>query len=807
MFFFLARLRRQIDRWLGSPIIYDLAPYGPRLAEIARRGEDLARATDDDLRDLSRELRGRARNGTSPDDLEAEAFALVREASRRILGLHPFDVQILGALALHRGNLIEMQTGEGKTLAAVSPAYLNALTGHGVHVLTFNDYLARRDAAWMGPLYRFLGLTVGAVQEGMSRAQRRRAYAADVTYLTAKEAGFDLLRGSLCRYPDELVQRAFHFALVDEADSLLIDEARIPLVIAGSQDRPRDSSYRMADVVRHLEPEIHYQTDEYRRNVDLTEAGIERAGQLLGCGELLAEENVVTFAELNCALHAAVLLEHDVDYILRDGKIQLVDEFTGRVVEDRHWPDGLQAALEAKEGLELRPEGRILGSITLQHFLQLYPRGCGMTGTAQPAAEEFKDLYGLDVVVIPPNRPCIRRDLPDVVFTDQQAKTLALVDEIRQVHDAGRPVLVGTLSVAESERLSRALREAGISCEVLNAKNDEHEARIIARAGAPGAVTISTNMAGRGTDIRLGGPQEEQRERVVALGGLYVIGTNRHESLRIDQQLRGRTGRQGDPGSTRFFISLEDELIVRYGIERLIPRRLWPEKQDAPLDNPLIRHEIARAQRIVEGQSFEIRRTLWRYSEQVEEQRKMLHGQRQDVLFDRAPLRRFADAEPERYAESRARVGEQAVRRAERQATLFHIDQRWSEHLGAIADLRGGIHLLRVGGQDPLSAFLHRAVEFFREMQERIDDDVLRTLRTARIIGGGIDLEKEGLRGPSSTWTYLINDDPFRDQLAIQLAGNTGFAAAAALYAGPLLVLWGLCNRFRRRAARREESG
>ena len=785
----LTRLRRRVDRTLGGTIVHDLTPYRRRLVEMGSLEEELAFATDERLRDLSLELRARARNGTPLNDLEVEAYALVREASERTLGLRPFDVQVLAGLALHRGTLVEMQTGEGKTLAAVLPAYLNALTGRGVHVLTFNDYLARRDATWMGPLYGFLGLTVGVVQEGMSPEQRRRAYEADVTYLTAKEAGFDLLRDGLRHDRDELVQRPFHFALVDEADSLLIDEARVPLVIAGSVERQEDSSHRMAEVVRLLEPEVHHRIDEYVRNVDLTEAGLTRAEELLGCDDLIAAENIPSFTELNCALHAAVLLQRDVDYILRDGKIKLVDEFTGRVVEDRHWPDGLQAALEAKEGLERRPEGQILDSITLQHFMLLYPRTCGMTGTATPAAEEIKEFYGLDVVVIPTHRPCIRHDHPDVVFTHRDAKILALVEEIRRVHAEGRPILVGTLSVAESEHLADALRRAGVDCEVLNAKTDELEARIIAGAGAPGAVTISTNMAGRGTDIRLGGENEEERARVVALGGLYVIGTTRHESLRVDRQLRGRAGRQGDPGESRFFISLEDELIVRYGIERLIPAKLWPERQQVPVDSTVIRREVARAQRIVEGQNFEIRRTLSHYSEQIEGQRRKLYRWRQDLLLDRASVHRFPEGSRERLAE--------------RQASLFHIDRRWSEHLGRVADLREGIHLLRVGGQDPLREFVHRAVESYRQMRKEIDEDVDRTLRIATITENGIDLEREGLRGPSSTWTYLVNDDPFRQQLGIQLAGSTGFAAAAALYAGPILILWGLYNRYRRRAQRR----
>jgi preprotein translocase subunit SecA len=795
-----ARVRERIDHWRGGhAIVTGVAPYRRKLDDIDNRADGLAQAGDDELRERSTALRARAQRGADLGELEANAFALVREASGRTIGLRPFDVQLLAALAMHGGHVVEMQTGEGKTLAAVFAAYLNALPGRGVHVLTFNDYLARRDAAWMGPLYRFLGLSVEAVQEGMSPDQRRRAYAADVTYVTAKEAGFDLLRDALCYDADELVQRPFHFALVDEADSLLIDEARVPLVIAGSESRSQGSTYRMAELVRRLEPGVHYEIDEHGRSVDLTESGMACAEQLLDCGDLLANENLGSLTELNCALHAAVLLRRDVDYILRGDKIRLVDEFTGRVVEDRHWPDGLQSALEAKEGLELRPEGRILGSITLQHFLQLYPALCGMTGTARPAAEEIREFYGLDVVVIPPNRPCVRRDLPDVVFTHRQAKLQAVVDEVRRVHRLGRPVLVGTLSVAESERLGQALGEAAIDCAVLNAKNDEREARIVAGAGAPGAVTISTNMAGRGTDIRLGGAQEEERDRVVRLGGLYVIGTNRHESVRIDQQLRGRSGRQGDPGSTRFYISLEDELIVRYGIERLVPARLWPAKQEGPLESPLIAREIARAQRIIDGQNHDIRRTLCRYSERIEVQRKALYGLRREILLDRAPPRRFARVDPQRYAEACARAGEDAVDLAEKQATLFYIDHGWHEHLAVIADLREGIHLLRVGGQDPLTEFVRLASESFREIQARVDENVSSTLRNATITERGIDLHGAGLRGPSSTRTYLINDDPFRDQLAIQLAGGTGFAAAAALYTGPILILWGLYNRFLRK--------
>ena len=504
----------------------------------------------------------------------------------------------MAAIALDRGHVVEMQTGEGKTLAAVMPASLHALAGQGVHILTFNDYLARRDAEWMGPIYRRLGLSVGFVQQDMTPEERRRAYLADVTYVTGKEAGFDHLRDLLATDPRDLVHRPFHFALVDEADSLLIDEARIPLVIAGSVGRESSSSPRLAAVVAGLTPGIHFDADEYGRDVELTEAGCEQVERVLGCGSLHHAGNYGVLTELNCALHARVLLRRDVDYIVRDGRIGVIDEFTGRIVTDRHWPDGLQAALEAKEGIERQPDGRILGSITLQHFLRGYPRLCGMTGTAQTAALELRQLYGLEVVVIPTHRPMIRVDQPDLVFTHREAKEKAVVDEIRRVHASDRPVLVGTLTVEESERLAARLRSAGVACQILNAKHDEMEARVVAGAGAVGAVTISTNMAGRGTDIRLGGEDEADHERVAALGGLYVIGTNRHESARVDLQLRGRAGRQGDPGESRFFVSLEDDLLVRYGSRgsHRRPRRAGPKRRadrpsrPAPRDRPGAAH-------------------------------------------------------------------------------------------------------------------------------------------------------------------------------------------------------------------------
>ena len=506
-----------------SPIEDDLSVFDETLRRINEAGSALTSASDDELAALGRSLRDRALNGESLDGLLPETFAAAREAALRAVGLRPFEVQLLAGIAIHRGKLAEMSTGEGKTLAAVAPAVLHALQGRGVHVLTFNDYLARRDADWMGPVYRALGLTVGVIQEGMSAGPRRSGYAADVTYATAKEAGFDFLRSNLARDAGQLVQRPFHFAIVDEADSILIDEARVPLVIAG--DRPSSSvdPLRIADLVRGLTEGDDWVVSEYGRNVELSESGLDRVEQELGCGPLHAAENYLLLAEINQSLHAHALLRRDVDYIVTDGRIELVDEFTGRVVDDRRWPDGLQAALEAKEGLKIRPGGRILGSVTLQHFLGQYPRLAGMTATARSAAEELFDFYGLNVVPIPPNRPSIREDLADAVFTSREAQIQALVGKVRRLHQNRRPVLVGTRSVAESEEIAGRLLANDIACSVLNAKNDEEEASIIAEAGRPHAVTISTNMAGRGTDIRLGGRGEDERDEVVVRGGLLGL--------------------------------------------------------------------------------------------------------------------------------------------------------------------------------------------------------------------------------------------------------------------------------------------
>jgi preprotein translocase subunit SecA len=719
--------------------------------------------------------------------------------------MRPFDEQVVAALAMDEGAIVEMQTGEGKTLAAVMPAAVNALAGRGVHVLTFNDYLARRDAEWMAPVYQGLGLSVAFVKQGMAHADRQQAYRADVTYVTAKEAGFDYLRDRLVRDVSELVHRPFHMALVDEADSILIDEARVPLVVAGAVSRTHPTSQRIAELTAGLTRGVHFDTDEYGRDVELTEAGIDYVERAVGCGNLHDESNLALLTDVNCALHARVLLRRDVDYLVRDGRIGVIDEHTGRVVADRHWPDGLQAALEAKEGLAARPDGRILGSITLQHFLRSYPRLCGMTGTARAAAGELDETYGRQVVVIPTHRPLIRTDHPDVIYASRAAKERAVVADVIAAHATGRPVLVGTLTVEESARVAAALSEAGVACSVLNAKNDEAEARIVAGAGARGAVTISTNMAGRGTDIKLEdsvGPGSSAANEVL---GLYVVGTNRHESRRVDLQLRGRAGRQGDPGDSRFLISLEDDLLVKYGIQSLLGGRVKMPEGDQPIGEPVVATEVARAQRIIEGQNLEIRRTLARYSSVLEDQRVALMDRRQAVL-DGSEMPGVWQTAPDRLRPLLAAADEAALHDAERLVTLACIDRAWCDHLALAADLREGIHLVALGGLDPLTRYTTDLNRSFAQIDDTIDAAVLAELDDVRFEGGRILLSDTILKGPSSTWTYLVNDDPFRNQIGMMLTGpgKTTFAIGAAVMSMPLLIFWGIVDRvFGKRPARR----
>ena len=769
-------------RLSGVPVEHDLRPCQDQLDRIDAVGAHAL--SDAGVKSRFDAARRAAAGGRYADALLAEVYALTREACARALGLRPFDVQMMAAIALHQGKLAQLATGEGKTLVAVMPAALNALAGRGVHVLTANDYLARRDASWMGAAYRFLGLSAASVTQRLDRAERRAAYAADITYVTAKEAGFDFLRDHTATDPAHAVQRPFHYAIVDEADFILIDEARVPLVIAGETEAPPIPYQTIAGAVRALKAGTDFRVDAHERNVALTDVGFRHAQAALGCGPLHAPDQHQTLAAIHVALHAEVLLSRDRDYIVRGGRIELVDEFTGRVADNRRWPHGIQPAVEAKEGVEVRPDGAVLGSIPIQHFVRLWPRLSGMTATAVPAAEEFREFYGLTTAVFPPHRPCRRVDEPDVVFTHRSAKLQALTAEIARVQATGRPVLVGTANVAESETLFRALRDRRVKCRVLNARHDAREAVIIARAGMPGAVTISTNMAGRGTDIVLGGGDPALRERVAALGGLYVVGTNRHESRRVDDQLRGRAGRQGDPGSSRFFISLEDDLISRYGVVSLIPRARRPPRQEAPVDDPIVAREIARAQRIIEGQNFEIRRTLWRYSAMVEEQRAQVHARRHELLHNASEPSAGAEDAPEHHAELTRAVGSGEVARAENRLTLLLLDRRWSDHLRLIEDIREGIHLQRYGGRDPLTEFQRQIIDAYAAMMEGLRAEVVDRFRSLRAEGGRIDLEQLKLRGPASTWTYLVNDNPFASFWVSLIApGSLGVSMATAVLA------------------------
>jgi preprotein translocase subunit SecA len=726
--------------------------------QICKLGDEFQTLSGEQLKTQCVALKERIRQN-GPGAHTAAFFALVREVAHRTVGMKPYDVQIIAALALNEGKMVEMQTGEGKTLAAVAPACLHAIADRGAHILTFNDYLAERDAKWMGPVYEFMGFRVGYVAQGMTTEQRRSAYACDITFVTAKEVGFDYLRDQLCIDVKDQVQRGFHFAIVDEADSIVIDEARIPLVIAGEDSQEEDDLHRFADHIRQLTPEVHYSIQQGMRNVSFNTAGLDLLQQHLSCGDLFDESNIDLLTRLNLALQAETLLKRNVDYIVRAGHVELIDEFTGRVAENRRWPYGLQAAIEAKENLEVQPQGRILKSITLQHFLDHYERLSGMTGTARPAAIEIYEFYDLKTVVIPPNRPCIRVDQDDMVFATKQDKHAALVKEISIHHATGRPILVGTSSVEESELLAQLLHQSDIVCSVLNAKNDQAEAEIVADAGTLAAVTISTNMAGRGTDIILGGRDGMHGDHVVELGGLYVIGTNRHESRRIDDQLRGRAGRQGDPGESRFFVSTEDDLLSRCGIGQL-DIDMSQFKNGRPIEDPRVGRRIARIQRFVEAESLEIRRTLRMYTKCIEQHRQLMQHQRQQLVecVQQNSLLKLADNEL--YESLTRRHGQTLVQLAERSVAIFHIDDCWADHLQLCSEIRNSIHLASIGGFNAFDEFNKRVNESFRSFNQRVKKKIAASFRHANITDEGIDMGQEGLVSPSSTWTYMVNDNP-----------------------------------------------
>ncbi|MEU6035434.1 accessory Sec system translocase SecA2 [Actinomadura sp. NPDC047616] len=770
-------LRDRLRRLLQRPGTVDLRPFEAVVAEAAAREPEVRALSDEAL--TARAVSGgdpRSPVGRSGDPRSAGAplrspdlLALGREAARRTLGERPYDVQLLGTLGLLSGHVVEMATGEGKTLVGALAAAGYALSGRRVHVMSVNDYLARRDAEWMGPLYAMLGVTVAWVGQSSTPDERRRAYAADVTYAPVSEVGFDLLRDRLATDPADLVLPEPGVALIDEADSVLVDEARVPLVLAGAADAASaDATY--AELVRRLRPGLHYTADEEARNVQLTAAGARAVEHALGGIDLYAPEHLDALTAVNVALHAEVLLQRDVDYIVRDGAVKLVNASRGRVALLQRWPDGLQAAVEAKEALEASPSGEILDSITVQELVGRYPVRCGMTGTALAVAGQLREFYDLEIAVIPPNRPCVRVDEPDRLYATAADKEVAIVDEIAAAHATGRPVLVGTLDVAESERLARRLDRAGLPCVVLNAKNDAEEAAIIARAGAHGAITVSTQMAGRGTDIRLGGgvpptaassapPPAADHDRVAGLGGLLVIGTGRHPSSRLDDQLRGRAGRQGDPGGSVFFASLEDDLVTRYAPDE---SHDGPAAPDGRVDAKGAHWIVDHAQRVAEGVDMEIHRNTWRYHHLISLQRREVLAERDTVLRGDAADRLLADLRPEQHARLVEAAGPEPVAAAARQIMLFHLDRCWAEHLAFLADLREGIHLRSLGrGLDPLVEFNREAVPAGKRLLGRARDRAADTFDTLEAADGRVDMPGAGLARPSATWTYVVHDNPF----------------------------------------------
>jgi len=792
----------------------------------------------------TQEFRARLQEGESPDDLLVEAFAVVREVAKRTVKMRPFDVQILGGIVLHQGKIAEMKTGEGKTLVATMPIYLNALEGKGVHLVTVNDYLAKRDALWMGPIYLSLGLTVGVIQHDASflveredprlfktqliPCSRQEAYLADITYGQNNEFGFDYLRDNMAWDISECVQRELNYAIVDEVDSILIDEARTPLIISGPSEESTELYYVADRVVKPLKRSIHYEVDEEQRAVTLTEEGVNRVEEQLRKMKILHDDSLYDPSNINIlhhieqALKAYALFKRDVDYVVKDGKVIIVDEFTGRLMPGRRWSDGLHQAVEAKEGVRIESENQTLATITFQNYFRMYNKLAGMTGTAATEAAEFMEIYGLEVVEIPTHKPMIRIDYPDLIFKTQREKFEAVVKEIEELHKMGRPVLVGTTSIENSERLSAMLKKRRIKHHVLNAKYHEKEAEIVAQAGRLGSVTIATNMAGRGTDILLGGnpqflardiirkrfkkdeeiPTEEwkkalqeaeaitqaEHEKVVELGGLHIIGTERHESRRVDNQLRGRAGRQGDPGSTRFYLSLEDDLLRIFGGEKLLKvMDKLGMKEGEPIEHPMVTRAIENAQKKVEAHNFEIRKHLLEYDDVMNTQREVIYTQRRAILegkdlkedilsMARDLLENYLDTftpdkvrqdewnleglrkEVERrfginvereelqglsreellellgkkvieaYEGKEEEVGGEHLRNLERMVTLYILDNLWKDHLLAMDHLREGIGLRGYGQKDPLNEYKKESYELFMDMIDRLKTQVVETL-------------------------------------------------------------------------------
>ncbi len=768
--------KREINRMAASVALIN---------ELEAEFESLS---DQQLRNMTNEFKNRLAEHESLDDILPEAFAVVREAAKRTLGQRHYDVQLMGGIVLHQGRIAEMKTGEGKTLVATLPVYLNALTGKGVHIVTVNDYLAKRDAEWMGQIYEFLGMSVGVIIHGLDFEQRRAAYQSDITYGTNNEFGFDYLRDNMVVAEDQLVQRELNYAIIDEVDSILIDEARTPLIISGQAEDSTKYYYQFSQIVPSLKNEVDYNVDEKVRTVTMTEEGIAKVEKILGIDNLFNDKNFELNHYLNQALKAKTLFARDRDYVVKDGEVIIVDEFTGRLMPGRRYSDGLHQAIEAKENVRVAKESQTLASITYQNYFRMYNKRAGMTGTAATEEEEFRRIYGMDVVVIPTNKPMIRQDAPDAVYKTATAKFEAVVREIEEKYRQGQPVLVGTISIERSEMLSKMLRKIGIPHQVLNAKYHEQEAEIIKNAGQPKTVTIATNMAGRGTDIVLG-------PGVTEMGGLHIIGTERHESRRIDNQLRGRAGRQGDPGSSRFYVSLEDDLMRLFGselISGLMDRLGWEE--DQPIEHPQITRAIESAQKKVENRNFEIRKQVLEYDNVMNQQREIIYAQRKDILvgenieehiqsiftntfaalakeyvddkilpeewnltgllacyrditgrkaeFDEVQLeamkvdeiiQKLTQAAQEAYQERQQEYGPETMRRIERLVLLQIIDNKWMEHLRAMDELREGIGLRAYGQKDPLLEYRFEAYEMFQAMVYSIQEDCLKMLFRVRL--------------------------------------------------------------------------
>jgi preprotein translocase subunit SecA len=735
-----------------------------QVTEASEYDEEAAGLTDEQLRKATGLLN--LDDLAESDDI-AQFLAIAREAAERSTGLRPFDVQLLGALRMLAGDVIEMATGEGKTLAGAIAAAGYAIAGRHVHVVTINDYLAHRDAEWMGPLLEAMGLTVGWITAESTSEERRAAYGCDVTYASVNEIGFDVLRDQLVTDVADLVSPNPDVALIDEADSVLVDEALVPLVLAGTTHRetPR---LEIIKLVGELAAETDYDTDSDSRNVHLTEVGAHKVEKALGGIDLYSEEHGgTTLTEVNVALHAHVLLQRDVHYIVRDDAVHLINASRGRIAQLQRWPDGLQAAVEAKEGIETTETGEVLDTITVQALINRYTTVCGMTGTALAAGEQLRQFYKLGVSPIPPNTPNVREDESDRVYITAAAKNDAIVAHIAEVHETGQPMLVGTRDVAESEELHERLLRRGVPAVVLNAKNDAEEAQVIAEAGKFGAVTVSTQMAGRGTDIRLGGSDEADHDRVAELGGLHVVGTGRHHTERLDNQLRGRAGRQGDPGSSVFFSSWEDDVVAANLERNKLPMQT---DDDARIVSPKAAGLLDHAQRVAEGRMLDVHANTWRYNQLIAQQRAIIVDRRNTLLRTATAREELAELAPKRYEELSEELSEERLGTICRLIMLYHLDRGWADHLAYLADIRESIHLRALGRQNPLDEFHRLAVDAFASLAADAIEAAQQTFETANVLEEepGLDLSK--LARPTSTWTYMVSDNPLSDDTLATLS-------------------------------------